>query len=30
MARLAPALAKGDDIDDVIAFIASLPPRRSP
>ena len=30
MARLAPALAKGGDIDDVIAFIASLPPRRSP
>ena len=30
MARLAPALAKGDDIDDVIAFIASLPPRRAP
>jgi cytochrome c oxidase subunit 2 len=30
MARLAPALAKGDDIDDVIAFIATLPPRRSP
>ena len=29
MARLAPALAKGDDIDDVIAFIATLPPRRS-
>lgn len=30
MARLAPALAKGDDIDDVIAFIATLPPRRAP
>ena len=30
MSRLAPALAKGDDIDDVIAFIATLPPRRSP
>ena len=30
MARLAPALAKGDDIDDVIAFITTLPPRRSP
>ena len=30
MARLAPALAKGDDIDDVIAFITSLPPRRAP
>jgi cytochrome c553 len=30
MARLAPALAKGEDIDDVIAFILSLPPRRSP
>ena len=30
MARLAPALGKGDDIDDVIAFIATLPPRRSP
>ena len=30
MARLAPALAKGDDIDNVIAFIASLPPRRAP
>ena len=30
MARLAPALAKGDDIDDVIAFIASLPTRRAP
>ena len=30
MARLAPALAKGDDIDDVIAFITTLQPRRSP
>ena len=30
MARLAPALAKGDDIEDVIAFIASLLPRRAP
>ena len=30
MARLAPALARGDDIDDVIAFIASLPPHRAP
>jgi cytochrome c553 len=30
MARLAPALAKGDDIDDVIAFIATLPLRRAP
>ena len=30
MARLAPALAKGDDIDDVIAYIATLPPRRAP
>ena len=30
MARLAPALAKGDDIDDVIAFITTLPPRPSP
>ena len=30
MARLAPALAKGDDIDDVIAFITALPPRRAP
>ncbi len=30
MARLAPALAKGDDIDDVIAFITTLPPRRAP
>ena len=30
MARLAPALAKGDDIDDVIAFITTLPPQRSP
>ena len=28
MARLAPALAKGDDIDDVIAFIAQSPPQR--
>ena len=30
MLRLAPALARGDDIDDVIAFITTLPPRRSP
>ena len=30
MARLAPALVKGDDINDVIAFIATLPPRRAP
>ena len=30
MARLAPALAKSDDIDDVIAFITTLPPRRAP
>jgi cytochrome c553 len=30
MARLAPALAKGDDIDNVIAFITALPPRRAP
>ena len=30
MARLAPSLAKADDIDDVTAFIATLPPRRSP
>ena len=30
MARLAPALAKGDDINDVIAFITTLPPRRAP
>jgi len=30
MARLAPALAKGDGIDDVIAFITTLPPRRAP
>ena len=30
MARLAPALAKDDDIDDVIAFITTLPPRRAP
>ena len=30
MARLAAALAKGDDIDDVIAFITTLPPRRAP
>ena len=30
MARLAPALAKGDDIDDVIAFITTLQPRRAP
>ena len=30
MTRLAPALAKGDDIDDVIAFITTLPPRRVP
>lgn len=30
MARLAPALGKGEDIDDVVAFISSLPPRRAP
>ena len=30
MARLALALAKSDDIDDVIAFITTLPPRRAP
>jgi cytochrome c oxidase subunit 2 len=30
MARLAPALSKGDDVDDVIAFIITLPPRRTP
>ena len=30
MARLAPALSKGDDVDDVIAFITTLPPRRVP
>ena len=30
MARLAPALADSDDINDVIAFIATLPPQRSP
>ena len=30
MARLAPALSKGDDVDDVIAFITTLPPRRTP
>jgi cytochrome c oxidase subunit 2 len=30
MARLAPALAKGDDIGDVIAFLTTLPPRRTP
>ena len=30
MARLALALAKGDDIDDVIAFLTTLPPRRTP
>ena len=28
MSRLAPALADRDDINDVIAFIATLPPRR--
>ena len=28
MSRLAPALADTDDIDDVIAFITTLPPRR--
>ena len=28
MSRLAPALADRDDIDDVIAFIATLAPRR--
>ena len=30
MARLAPALARGRDINDVIAYIATLPPRRAP
>ena len=30
MARLAPALARRDDIEDVIAFISTLPPQRSP
>ena len=30
MARLSPALAKGDDIGDVIAFITTLPPHRTP
>ena len=30
MARLAPALANGDDINDVIAHIATLPPQRLP
>ena len=30
MARLAPALANGDDITDVIAHIATLPPQRLP
>ena len=30
MARLAPALANRDDINDVIAYIASKPPLRSP
>ena len=30
MARLAPALANSDDINDVVAFIATLPPQRSP
>ena len=30
MARLAPALARGGDINDVIAYIAMLPPRRAP
>ena len=29
MARLAPALANRDDINDVIAFIATLPPQRT-
>jgi cytochrome c oxidase subunit II len=29
MARLAPALDRQDDIDDVIAFIATLPPHRT-
>ena len=29
MARLAPALANSDDINDVIAFIATLPPQRT-
>ena len=30
MARLAPALARGRDINDVIAYITMLPPRRAP
>ena len=30
MARLAPVLANGDDINDVIAHIATLPPQRLP
>ena len=30
MARLAPALARGRDINDVIAYISTLPPRRAP
>ena len=30
MARLAPALANSDDITDVIAHIATLPPQRLP
>ena len=30
MARLAPALANGDDINDVIAHVATLPPQRLP
>ena len=30
MARLAPALANSDDMNDVIAFITTLPPERSP
>ena len=30
MARLAPALANRDDINDVVAYIASKPPLRSP
>jgi cytochrome c oxidase subunit 2 len=30
MARLAPVLANSDDINDVIAHIATLPPQRLP
>jgi hypothetical protein len=29
MARLAPALSDEDDLDDVIAHIMTLPPKRS-